>query len=361
LSLRLIPAVAKKMSRPWMAFAVLAMWVAGCGKDTAAIKPLIDARHRPVVLVESGALAPSVAGGTGAGCDRRGEGGGPVSASESESEPESANRFGSGWAARQIAGEHVLVPAAQVVRLEVVNLGEGRPRTLTLSGVEMAPVRGRTLRLRTTDRELARVALKLPLALRLPEDLPLGCVELELGLDLEPGRGKPGDEGRLGSAPTSAARPAVAGGGNEASGGIGAGWGIGITSARVAPSLPAGKARIEAGDVLEAGNVLVEVTHELAGGEVLVGSFVPPARARPGQRFELTAERPDGTPIRRFFWSPSFWDRFRGARVIELPLRDARDFVRVRLVSRGASGDPPARWRGLGLAPANGRELPPGL
>jgi hypothetical protein len=242
------------------------------------------------------------------------------------SEAASTSRFGAGWVVRQAHGETWRVPAAPVVQLEVVNLRPGLARTVTLRGFELAPPGGRQVRLRIPDRELARVALRLPLALRLPEDLPVGRVVLDLVLE---------------------------GGGSD--------WGIGVASATVTPALPAGKVRREGDDVLAAGNVLVEVTHEVAGGDVLAGSFVPPAEPRPGQRFDLAVERPDGTPIRRFSWSPSFWDRFRNERRIELPLRDARDFIRVRLLSRGSPGDPPARWRRLRLVSASGKELSPGL
>jgi hypothetical protein len=285
---------------PGLAVSLLLAGTLACGGRPGPVRSLIDSRHRPVALVESEVLAPSGAA--------------------------AANRFGAGWSVRQAHGESFLVPAAPVARLEVVNLGAGVARTLNLQGFALEPPDGRRVRLRTTERELARTALRLPLALRLPEDLPLGRVDLELSLE----------------------------------GGAGA-WGLGVTSATIAPSLPPGRARVEGADVVAAGNVMVEVTHEIAGGEVLAGSFMPPTRARPGQRFELAAERPDGTPIRRFFWSPSFWDRFRGARTIELPLRDARDYIRVRLLSRGSSGDPPGRWRGLRLVPASGRELSPGL
>ncbi len=109
------------------------------------------------------------------------------------------------------------------------------------------------------------------------------------------------------------------------------------------------------------GNCLVYLHCRLVGMEALEGIFVPPADARPGQRFELSVERPDGTPIRRFGWRPSFWNRLRGARRFQLPLRGARGPVRVRLIARaGDAGGPPGRWRALGLVDVTGEILTPG-
>ena len=61
---------------------------------------------------------------------------------------------------------------------------------------------------------------------------------------------------------------------------------------------------------------------------------------------------------------PSFWNRLRGARSFELPLRGTRGPVRVRLISRagdaGDAGAPPGRWRRLGLIDVAGQILTPG-
>ena len=109
------------------------------------------------------------------------------------------------------------------------------------------------------------------------------------------------------------------------------------------------------------GNCLVYLHCRLGGREALEGTFVPPAAARPGQRFELSVERLDGTPIRRYGWRPSFWNRLRGARRFQLPLRGTRGPVRVRLIARaGEAGGPPGRWRGLGLVDVTGEILTPG-
>jgi hypothetical protein len=299
----------------------LALWLlvgyglgaAGCSGPRPAV-PLLAARPAaptaPVeVLVESDRFAPppSVAG----------------------------NRFDGGWQVRRLSGREALLPASGSGRLLAVNLGEEEPRTLTLDFAREGLPEGGRLSVRTGDRELAQVTLHaaaLPLRVRLPEDLPVGQVPLDLVFGQAPRQGPPGVPALLG--------------------------------AGLAPALPAGAARVDGADVVMAGNCLVYLRCQLAGQEALAGTFVPPADARPGQRFELSVERPDGTPIRRFGWRPSFWNRLRGARTFELPLRGTRGPVRVRLISRasdaGSAGGGPGRWRALGLRNVTGEILTPG-
>jgi hypothetical protein len=248
-----------------------------------------------------------------------------------------ANRFDTGWDRRRLAGGEGLVATSGSGRLQAVNLGEEVPRTLTLDLAREELPEGARLRVRSGDRELARATLRsaaLPLAVRLPEDLPVGPVALDLLFE-------PGPRAALGSG-TRPALPVL--------------HGAGLT-----PALPAGSARIEGSDVVMAGNCLVYLSCRLAGNEALVGTFVPPAGARPGQRFDLSVERLDAIPIRRFGWQPSFWNRLRGARRFELPLRGTRGPVRVRLISRaGPAGGPPGRWQALGLVNVTGEILTPG-
>jgi hypothetical protein len=247
------------------------------------------------------------------------------------------NRFDTGWEPRGYRGRQVLAPHLGSGRLQAVNLGEEVPRTLTLDLVREALPEGERLSVRTGDRELARTTLRaaaLPLRVRLPEDLPVG--QLPLDLVFGPGQG---------SASGKVAKPALPA----------------LYGATLAPALPAGQARIDGADLVMGGNCLVYLGCRLAGNEALVGTFVPPAGARPGQRFELTVERQDGSPIRRFRWLTSFWNRWRGARAFELPLRGARGAVRVRLVARaGDAGGPAGRWHALGLMDVTGRILTPG-
>jgi hypothetical protein len=247
------------------------------------------------------------------------------------------NRFDAGWETRRTRDREVVAPRSGSGRLQAVNLGEEVPRTLTLDLVRDDLPEGERLSVRSGDRELARATLRsanLPLRVRLPEDLPVG----QLALDVV-----------FGAAPASA-------GGEAARPGVPALYG-----ATLAPALPAGHAQIEGSDLTMDGNCLVYLQCRLAGNEALVGTFVPPAGARPGQRFELTVERQDGSPIRRFRWLPSFWNRWRGARAFELPLRGARGPVRVRLVSRaGETGGPAGRWHALGLVDVTGKILTPG-
>jgi hypothetical protein len=248
------------------------------------------------------------------------------------------NRFDTGWELRRLGGREALVPASGSGRLQAVNLGEEVPRTLTLDLSREGLPEGERLSVRTGDREVARATLRgaaLPLAVRLPDDLPVGKVPLDLVF------GPPSQAG-AGEQPARPGLPALYG-------------------ASLSPSLPAGGARIEGADVVIGGNCLVYLHCSLGGKEALEGTFVPPAGARPGQRFELSVERPDGTPIRRYGWRPSFWNRLRGARRFQLPLRGTRGPVRVRLIARaGDAGGPPGRWRGLGLVDVTGEILTPG-
>ncbi|HVT60801.1 MAG TPA: hypothetical protein VHR45_20685 [Thermoanaerobaculia bacterium] len=277
-----------------------ALW--GCGKSVPAT-PLLDGRHGAEVLVENGRLAlpPASAAANG------------------------GNRFGEGWQLRQERGEPLAAPAAPFARLEVVHLGEEVQRTLTLALApgELPP--GSRVRVRTGERDLARLPLAGTPALRvrLPDDFPIGRVPVDFWFE-----------------PWQRGTPAVAG-------------------AMIEPVLPAGAVRIAGADVLQSGNSLVYLGRALGGSETLVGTFVPPAAPRPGQRFELTAERADGTPIRRFYWSPSFWNLLRGERRVELPLRGVQGRLRVRLLARGEG--PPARWRALRLIHTDPRELSPGV
>jgi hypothetical protein len=282
----------------------------GGGRRPAALL-LGDGRGEPEVIVESPrfALPPST----------------------------DATRFDSGWQARQDGSRRLLVPVAGSGRLLAVNLGEEVERTLTLDLAPEAPPEDELLSVRVGEREVARGnarAAALRLEVRLPEDLPVGQVPLDLLFGARPGGA--GKEARR------TAPPALVG-------------------ASLQPVLPPGSARREGADLVQGGSCLVYLHCALLGDEALVGAFVPPDGARAGQRFELSVERLDGTPIRRFRWLPSFWNRLRGARRFELPLRQAKGPVRLRLISRaGPAGGPPGRWLGLGLASVAGEILTPG-
>ena len=214
------------------------------------------------------------------------------------------NRFLNGWWPWQHEGRLVLSsPAHRArVRLEMVNLG-GAPRTLLLDVLQAAP--GRRVRVWAAGRDLGEFPLTDPIRIPLPGGLPLG----RLPVDLEPD------------------------------------WGIrGVLGAGLSSALPAGKTSIEGPDVLQAGDSLVDLVHQVKGGETLVGSFEPPENARPGQRFELMIEREPDRPLQRFVWSAGK----DGERRIELPVGKGPGLVRVRLLARGQG--PAGRWGRLGLA-----------
>ncbi|MEA2603780.1 MAG: choline-sulfatase [Acidobacteriota bacterium] len=212
------------------------------------------------------------------------------------------NRFLTGWWPWRHEGRLVLsspAPRARV-RLEVVNLGGG-PRTLLLDVLQ--PVPDRRVRVWAAGRDLGEFPLTDPVRIPLPAGLPLG----RLPVDLEPD------------------------------------WGIrGVLGAGLSSALPAGKASVEGADVLQAGDSLVDLVRRVRGGETLVGTFKPPADARPGQRFEAIVERELDRPLQRFVWTGG-----EGRRRIELPVGDGPGLVRVRLLARGQG--PAGRWIRLGL------------
>jgi arylsulfatase A-like enzyme len=217
------------------------------------------------------------------------------------------NRFVRGWWPWLHQGEQlVLTPLPDKARMEVVNLGEGR-RTLALDLLQEAP-EGRTVTVRAAGRDLGAFALTDPVEIPLPEDLPLGRVTLDFAFE-------PGFRA--------------------------------VLAAAIRPQRPAGDVRLRGADLIQGGDSLVDLVHRIPPGATFVGVFHPPLTAQDGQRFDLTVEREDGTPIRRFRWTPSFWNRVRGARRIELPLGDAQGLVRVRL--RASGQGPAARWARLGF------------
>jgi arylsulfatase A-like enzyme len=217
------------------------------------------------------------------------------------------NRFVRGWWPWLHRGEHlVLTPLPGKARMEVVNLGQGR-RTLALDLLQEAP-EGRRVTVRAAGRDLGAFPLTDPVEIPLPEDLPLGRVTLDFSF--EPGL-------------------------------------RGVLAAAIRPYRPAGDVRLQGADLIQEGDSLVDLVHRIPPGATFVGVFHPPLTARAGQRFDLAVEREDGTPIRRFTWTPSYWNRMRGARRIELPLGNAQGLVRVRLRALGSG--PAARWARLGF------------
>jgi hypothetical protein len=277
-----------------------------------------------------------------------------------------ANRFDSGWTVRRSEGGVAMMPLNGTGRLLVVHLGEETERLLELDLAAAGLRIGDAVSVRTGERELARSVVRAAvLRLRLPADLPVGQVPLDVLFGAAARRRAARSEDGSGTGTDAGPDAGVAGGAKVASAAPmkGAEGGVGpvVVGGSVKPALAAGWARVEGADVVQAGNCLVYVPFAVLGNEALVGTFVPPAGARAGQRFDLSVEGLDGTPIRRFHWVPSFWNRLRGSRRFELPLRGTKGAVRVRLISRAAAGGgPPGRWQGLGLIDVRGEILTPG-
>jgi arylsulfatase A-like enzyme len=263
---------------------VLLCGLTGCGRGPE-VRLLLDGRHAPDVLTEQRriALPPSLGG----------------------------NRFLNGWWPWLYDGRLALSPPSPgaKVRVEIVNLGGG-PRTLLLDVIRAVP--GRSVRVTAAGRDLGAVPLTDPVEVKLPGDLPLGRVPVDLTFD----------------------------------------WGSrGVLAAGLGSARPAGKVRLEGADVLQSGDSLVDLVHRVSGGETLVGTFVPPDDPRPGQRFELLVEREPGRPVQRLFWSMT-----EGKREIALPVGNQPGFARVRLIARGQG--PAGRWARLGLTGGAGKPEP---
>ncbi len=217
-------------------------------------------------------------------------------------------RFLTGWLPGRAADRRrVLVPAGdRPARLELVNL-ERKKRTLVLDFAE--PLAG-TVRVQAGGQNLGTFPLSDSLEIPLPmEALPLGRVAVDLTF--------------AGEVPE-------------------------VLAAAVRPALEPGEGRAEGADLIQRGESLIDFVRPVSGGEVLVGTLVPPDSPLPGQRFDLTVEKEDGSEVGRFSWAPGFWNRWRGRRKIELPLGNAAGFVRIRL--RASGSGPGGKWERLGLA-----------
>jgi arylsulfatase A-like enzyme len=218
-------------------------------------------------------------------------------------------RFLTGWfGMRRADGTRVLIPPldGQPARLELVNV-EKQDRTLAIAFAGGGSPAG-TVQVRAGGRNVGSFPITTPLELRLPlSQLPLGRVAVDLTFKAQQ---------------------------------------VEVVAAALRAPFPVGAAEVKGSDLVQSGPSLVDFVRPVAGGEVLMGRFVPPDSPSAGQSFELTIEREDGRPVRRFSWTPSWWRR--GGRTLSLPVGRQKGFVRVRLRASGAG--PAARWQALGLA-----------
>ncbi len=215
------------------------------------------------------------------------------------------NRFLTGWWPEKEGRQLLLTPEAPRARLQIVHLDK-RPRTLLLD-LAAPPAAPGNVRVRAAGRDLGAFPVADPTEIRLPGDLPEGVVDVDLAFE-----------------------PAVR-----------------VLAAAVRPTLPAGKIEIEREDLTQLGDSLVRIVRRVTPGTELVGTFMPFADLGPGQSFELTVERPDGSTIRRLSWAPHVWSRFFSRPVIRLPLGGTSGWIRVCLRARGKGAG--ARWHRLGF------------
>jgi arylsulfatase A-like enzyme len=219
------------------------------------------------------------------------------------------NRFLTGWWPSKKGKELLLRPDPPYARLQVVNLGDA-PRTLYLD-LQRPPTIPGKVHVRASGRDLGSFPVADPTEIHLPGDLPEGRVNLDLTFDHD-------------------IRD------------------IRVVGAGIRPALPAGKVAGRDADVVQSGESLVDIVRRVTPGTELTGTFVPPDSPGKDQRFEITVLLEDGSPVRHFAWSPSFWNRLLGDKKIELPLGDTDGWVRIRLRARGTG--PTATWKRLGLS-----------
>lgn len=216
------------------------------------------------------------------------------------------NRFLTGWFPERGAGGKALLPPVDggSARLEIVNLDQ-KDQTLLLDLSE--PETG-TVSAQAGGQDLGVFPLKNPLEIALPfSRLPLGRVLISLTFHA----------------------PRVA-----------------VKAAAVRMVSGVGDVRVVGARVFQSGPSMADLARPVTGGEVLVGTFVPPESPQSGQRFELTVEREDGKTAQSFSWAPRFWRRGRRQQ-IALPVGDHEGFVRIRL--RASGKGPEGRWEGLGF------------
>jgi arylsulfatase A-like enzyme len=224
------------------------------------------------------------------------------------------NRFLTGWFPERGTGGKALLPPVDggSARIEIVNV-EAKDQILVLDLADSPEIHG-TVNVQAGGQELGVFPLKNPLEVPLPfSKLPLGRVLVNLTFHA----------------------PRVA-----------------VRAAAIRSASESGEVRVVGSNVFQAGPSMADLVRPVTGGEILVGSFVPPESPRSGQSFELTVEREDGKTAQSFSWTPRFWRQ--GRQRIALPVGDREGFVRIRLRALGAG--PEGRWEGLGFvggAPAS--------
>lgn len=218
------------------------------------------------------------------------------------------NRFLHGWRIWRRKGTLWLVPEPRGARLEAVQL-VARTRSLILNTEIFQQSADDRVLVEAAVRELPSVPLASPLEIELPGDLPVGRFPITLRFPPEAQ--------------------------------------VALDAAGFREALPPGEVEFEEAEILQSGNSAVEFVRRVEGGALLVGSFVPPAEARPGQRFAIQVEHKPGQPTTLFEWRSTRWSRLLGSRGLSLSLRDAPGLVRIRLLATGQG--PAARWRELRL------------
>jgi arylsulfatase len=252
----------------------------GCGRVAMVEAPLVDSRHRPIILTERRAMAlPNAGPGT---------------------------RFVRGWRFEEKGDGLIIRPAGSTAWLEIVQLAD-RDRDLVLELADDAGETGRSVHVRTPDRDLGSFDLLRRVEVPLPADLGPGRAPIELGFS--------------GSAE--------------------------LVRVTVSPVVPRGQVEVEGTDVLQSGWSAVDFVRWVDGGARLVGELVPPSEMSPHQRFSVAIGRGDNRAVTVFDAGNQSLKRPGDVWKFDLPMLDAAGLVRIRLTAEGR-GDA-GRWRDLRL------------
>jgi len=211
------------------------------------------------------------------------------------------NRFVSGWLFEDETGGLSITPTANSARLELVQL---RPRLRTLTLAARTAPTGVEVRATIGARRLET------------ETSPEG-IEISLPGDLAPGRNVIDLEfaGRTG---------------------------VRFSGATLSAAAHAGEVTVELEDVIQEPWSVVEFGRWVEAGTILLGEFVPPSSAAPGQHFVLRLQRGGSEPE-----TAIEMDLLDGTADFRVPLRKGAGPIRIQLVAegRGAAG----RWQGMRL------------
>lgn len=227
------------------------------------------------------------------------------------------NRLFRGWRPRRTPGRRALLASPGGASLQVVTVLPGE-RTVSLDLLDVGGLgRAGHLEIRIDGGPPGLVPVADPLSIRLPESLEPGRHLVELS-------------------PRGAWEPTLL-----------------VAGSAIRPAHPAGGARLERRDLVQAGPSLVDVAARPGPGRTLAGELCPSGVLAGTGGVSLTLSGPEGRTIAGWDGGDRPW----GCRRIELAAGDEAGPLRVRLTVRAEGAE--VRWRGWSWLPAEGPERPP--